>query len=302
MKSIKQWMFENGMVNEDFDKTALSRYFGSSTLEVDQNLRRELKPKITRIMDMDDFKAMPKEDLLNKIKVVISQVVAGVGGTRFSSGSMAGRLSDDENKVNKSRFADMMGSDNLKVDTKIRRELEPKIEYIMSLEVSGEDNKTYGDLPKSDLENMLIAVASQLVAEMSGPSMSVGKLADRMDSFNDEPIARESVRFPSFLNWVENNEEQGGAVSEPQHEEGEENMDLKAVVEKKMMELAMELEQDGKGSRQDVLAAMKAVVDSAAEEAAKGGDQQGGEQQGQPDQGGQPQPQPQQGQPQPPQG
>lgn len=310
MKSIKEWMSERGLLGEDFGKNAMSRYLNSSSVSVDQELRRELKNKVERIVNiMDEYKSVSKEKMLNKLKVVISQVVSGASGNRLTSRGLADRLSDEENKVNRSRFADMMGSDGLEVDIKIRRELEPKIQYIMGLDLpksdkdyNEEENITkYGDLAKSNLEERLIVVVSQLVAEMSGSTMSVSALANRMDSFDDEPIAKEeSAKLPSFLRWIENSEEQGDSVSEPQHEEGEENMELKGVVEKRMMQLAMELESDGKGSRKDVLAAMKAVVDSAGKE------EQGGDQQADPNaqQGGQPpvgNEAPQQQQPTPPQ-
>lgn len=283
MRSIKEWMSERGLLGEDFGKNAMSKYLNSSSVSVDQELRRELKNKVERIMNMDEYKSVSKEDMLNKLKVVTSQVVSGASGNRLTSRGLADRLSDEENKVNRSRFGDMMGSDSLEVDIKIRRELEPKIQYIMGLDLPKSDKDyneeknitKYGDLAKSNLEERLIVVVSQLVAEMSGGTMSVSALANRMDSFDDEPVARESVKLPSFLRWIENSEEQGDAVSDPQHKQGEENMDLKGVVEKKMMELAMEIEADGKGSRQEVLAAMKAVVDSAGRESEQGGDNQG---------------------------
>lgn len=289
MKSIREWMLERGLVNEELDRNAMARYFGSTTVEVDQNLRRELKPKIERIMDMDEFRSMPKEEMLQKIKVVVSQVVAEVGGSTATARGLAGRIGDGEgSSVDKNKFARMMGSERLDVDQGLRRELKPKLERIMDME-------EYRSMPKSELESKLIAVVSQLVAEMSGSSMSLGGLGKRIDSFSDDPVAQESRALPSFLRWIENSEE---AVSEPQHEEGEENMDLKAVVEKRMMQMAMELESDGKGSRKDVLAAMKAVVDSASQDMEKAG---AGEQA--PPEGGQPpadgqQPQMQQAPPQ----
>ena len=268
MKSIKDWISERGVMGEEFDKNSMSRYFGSTTVDVDQNLRRELKPKIDRIMDMEEYRSIPKNDLLNKLKVVISQIVAELGGTRFTSRGVADRLSDEDNVVNKTKFSRMMGSESLEVDTKLRQELKPKLERIMDME-------EYRSIPKSELESKIISVVSQLVGEMSGASMSVSTLANRMDRVEDDPVAHESRKLPSFLRWVENNEAEGGSVSEPQHKQGEENMDLKGVVEKRMMQMAMELESDGKGSRQEVLAAMKAVVDSAAKDSQQGEGQQG---------------------------
>lgn len=291
MKSIKDWMYERGMISEDFDKMAAARYFGSTQVDVDQDIRRELKNKVQSIVDRK--KSLSKDEILKRLRVAISQIVSGMGGSKLSSGGLAGRLSDDDNKVNRSRFANMMGSENLEVDTQIRRWLEPKIEFIKSME-DPKTKKPYGELSKSELEDKLIAAVSQLVGEMSGGKLSLSRLEKQINSQEEEPVARESASLPSFVRWVENNEEQEGAVSEPQHEEGEVDMDLKAVVEKRMMQMAMELESDGKGSRQEVLAAMKAVVDSAGkeDEDQQGNDQQGGDQPPQePNQRGGPPPQ-----------
>lgn len=269
MKSIREWMLENGVVSEDFDKNSTARYFGSSSVDVDQNLRRELKPKVERIMDMEEFKSLPKDELLNKLKVVVSQIVAEVGSTTATSRGLAARIGAEEgSSVDKNKFVRMMGSERLEVDQGLRRELRPKIERIMDME-------EYRALPKSELESRLIAVMAQLVAETSGSTMNLSSISKRINApeAEQEPIAQESAGLPSFLRWIENNEQ--GSVSEPQHKEGEDNMDLKAVVEKRMMQMAMELESDGKGSRKEVLAAIKAVVDEAGKETEQpeGGDQ-----------------------------
>lgn len=269
MKSIREWMLENGVVSEDFDKNSTARYFGSSSVDVDQNLRRELKPKVERIMDMEEFKSLPKDELLNKLKVVVSQIVAEVGSTTATSRGLAARIGAEEgSSVDKNKFVRMMGSERLEVDQGLRRELRPKIERIMDME-------EYRSLPKSELESRLIAVMAQLVAETSGSTMNLSSISKRINApeAEQEPIAQESAGLPSFLRWIENNEQ--GSVSEPQHKEGEDNMDLKAVVEKRMMQMAMELESDGKGSRKEVLAAIKAVVDEAGKETEQpeGGDQ-----------------------------
>lgn len=258
MKSVREWMAERGMMREDFDKTAMARYFGSTNVEVDPGLKRELRPKIERIIDMDEYRSIPREEVLEKIKVVMSQIVAEMGGSTVSSRSMADRMGDEGSSVDKNKFARMMGGERMDVDQKIKSELKPKIERIMDME-------EYESIPKEDLEKKLIAVATQIVSEMSGSTMSLSGAERKLNNFEDDPVAQESAKLPSFLHWIENNENQVGSVSEPQHKQGEENMDLKSVVEKKMMQIAMELESDGKGTRQEVLKAMKAVVDSANE-------------------------------------
>ena len=291
MKSIRQWKLEKGMLNEDFEKSPFAKYMGSTHVEVNLGLERELKPKVRRIMDMDKFRSMPKNELLDGMKVIISQTVAEMGGSKINTRSVAKNLDPDGSSgVDVSRFARMMGSNDMKVDQDLRRELRPKIERIMDME-------EYSSMPKEELERELIAVVSKLVAGVSGRSFGVDSLSNKLNAPEEmeEPIAKEGRLVPSFLNWAEQNdqqspggqpyEQQGGggqqqdSTSEPQHKQGEGGMDLKSAVEKKMMELAMELEQDGKGSRKDVLAAMKSVIDSASKSSDQGANDQNQESQ-----------------------
>ena len=275
MKSIREWMVERGIVGEDFDKNAFARYMGSSSVKVNRDLELELRPKVRRIMDMDKFRSLPAEELLNRMKAVISQTVAEMSGSTISTRRVAGELgSDDGNRVDPSKFARMMGSERVEVDSDLRRELKPKIERIMDME-------EYSSMPKAELEKELITVVSKLVAGLSGSTLSVGALDRKMDSFEEEPIAKEWRSVPPFARWVEDNEPEQGALSEPQHEVGEKDMDLKSTVEKRLMQMAEDLETKGKGSRQEILAAMKAVVDSASSSAPN---KQADSQQGQPDQ------------------
>lgn len=106
----------------------------------------------------------------------------------------------------------------------------------------------------------------------------------------------------SFLKWMEN--EENPALSEPQHKIGEKTLALDKVIEKRLMQFIMELETDGKGSKEEIAKAIKKVIDS----------NMGGQQQSQPEQSPGPQgddqqgaqppeaQQSQMGQPQPPQG
>jgi ribosomal protein S13 len=268
MKSIRQWKQERVAINEDFDKGPFARYMGSTSVEVNHDLEVELKPKIMRIMDMEGFKSMPKSDLLDKMKVVISQTISEMSGSKINARTVAKKLDPDgPSGMEVGRFARMMGSDEMKVDQDLRRELRPKIERIMDME-------QFKSMPKDELERELIAVVSKLIAGISSRTFGVDSLDNKLNAPEEaDPIAKESKIVPSFLNWVEQNDQQppeaqqGAAVSEPQHKQGEGDMDLKATVEKKLMELAMELESDGKGSRRDILAAMKAVMDSASKDA-----------------------------------
>lgn len=50
--------------------------------------------------------------------------------------------------------------------------------------------------------------------------------------------------------------EESPALSEPQHKSGESNMRLDALVERRMKQIIMELEGSGKGTQQEILAAV----------------------------------------------
>jgi hypothetical protein len=68
----------------------------------------------------------------------------------------------------------------------------------------------------------------------------------------------------NFLNWLENIE--GKSVSEPQHKKGESTMDVDEIVEKRIMQLILELEREGKGSRQDILKSIKKVIGAESQQ------------------------------------
>lgn len=132
------------------------------------------------------------------------------------------------------------------VDPNLRDELGPKVERILDMEA-------YKSEPREELERKIISAVYKLVASLSAGAPRT----------QEDPVAKEWTAVPPLLKWVEENE-RGDALSEPQHEKGEISMDLKSVVEKRLIQLAVELETDGKGSRQEVLVAMKSVVDAAS--------------------------------------
>lgn len=65
-----------------------------------------------------------------------------------------------------------------------------------------------------------------------------------------------------FSRWIENT-----GLSVPQHKSGEADMDMDKVVEKRMMQLVMDLETEGKGSRQDILKSIERVLGSVPQKA-----------------------------------
>ena len=69
----------------------------------------------------------------------------------------------------------------------------------------------------------------------------------------------------SFYNWIENQT----SLSVPQHKKGESSMDLNGIVEKRMMQMILELEREGKGNRQDILKSIKKTIGVDSEELQK---------------------------------
>lgn len=96
MKSIKEWMKEKGLVNEDLDKSNFARFMGSTSMDVDTKIKTKIRGKIEEIMEMEDFAEMPKDELLKKIITVVSALVADMGGTKASISGLTSRLNADE--------------------------------------------------------------------------------------------------------------------------------------------------------------------------------------------------------------
>lgn len=63
-----------------------------------------------------------------------------------------------------------------------------------------------------------------------------------------------------FAKWVEN--EESGALSPPQHKADEADKALDDIIAKRLMQLTMEMEMQGKGSRQDILQSMQRIIGS----------------------------------------
>jgi hypothetical protein len=61
--------------------------------------------------------------------------------------------------------------------------------------------------------------------------------------------------IPSFLSWMESDEV--SPLTEPQHKRGEGGMRLDAIVERRMKQIIMDLESSGKGTQEEILAAVQ---------------------------------------------
>jgi hypothetical protein len=67
----------------------------------------------------------------------------------------------------------------------------------------------------------------------------------------------------NFIKWLENKD--SSALSPPQHKVGEVDKNLDDVVGKRLLQLAMEMETEGKGSRQDVLKSIERIIGTVSQ-------------------------------------
>lgn len=63
--------------------------------------------------------------------------------------------------------------------------------------------------------------------------------------------------FLKFLEDIENN-----SLSPPQHKKGEESLDIKDLLKKRILEMTNELEVKGKGTRDEILKSLIDVINS----------------------------------------
>lgn len=85
--------------------------------------------------------------------------------------------------------------------------------------------------------------------------------------------------IPSFISWMESDEV--SPLTEPQHKRGEGGMRLDAIVERRMKQIIMELESAGKGTQEEILAAVQNYLSTKGVKAGSAPQQQGQTQQSQ---------------------
>ena len=85
--------------------------------------------------------------------------------------------------------------------------------------------------------------------------------------------------IPSFLSWMESDEV--SPLTEPQHKRGEGGMRLDSIVERRMRQIIMELEGSGKGTQEEILAAVQKYLSTKGVKAGSEAQPQGQPQQAQ---------------------
>lgn len=97
MKSIREWMKDKGIVSEDMNKMAFSRFMrepgeSGSTMDINSTIKSKLNPKIDQIMAMDEFKDEDPETLLRQIIAVVSARIAGMSGSTLSASRVVDKM------------------------------------------------------------------------------------------------------------------------------------------------------------------------------------------------------------------
>jgi hypothetical protein len=102
MKSIKEWMREKGMINEEGDINAsnFARFMGGQSFDVDAHLKTLLRQKVESILQMDEFKDKSKSEMLKAFTAAIGAIEAEMSGSTASASKMVGRLGDSQGKQN----------------------------------------------------------------------------------------------------------------------------------------------------------------------------------------------------------
>lgn len=96
MKSIREWMLEHGVGNDDIEKIDLMRLLGSSTLKVNRILENKLGPRLMQILESDDFSSEDPSELLRQVIIVAAKKISGVSGTTLSLSKVTPELSSND--------------------------------------------------------------------------------------------------------------------------------------------------------------------------------------------------------------
>lgn len=103
MKSIKEWMKEKGMINEEGDINAsnFARFMGGATFKVDPDVKRTLRERLLKLIKEEEADAekrgeqFDKVELLQKIIAVAGQLITDKTSTAGSITGMAKDLNRD---------------------------------------------------------------------------------------------------------------------------------------------------------------------------------------------------------------
>lgn len=96
MKSIREWMVEKGMVNEDIRSIDMSRILGGTSFKINRKLAIKLKPRLNQVLSGEEFEGESPEELLRQIIAIAAEELGGIEGTTVSANKLAGGLYKDD--------------------------------------------------------------------------------------------------------------------------------------------------------------------------------------------------------------
>lgn len=92
MKSIRQWMEENGMVDDQIKNIDLTRILGGSSVKIDRKLAVRMGPKLDQVLNDEDFASESKPELLRQVIAIAAEKIGGISGSQVGVRKLAGGL------------------------------------------------------------------------------------------------------------------------------------------------------------------------------------------------------------------
>lgn len=99
MKSIREWMIEKGMINEEVRGTDLARVLGGTSFQINRKLAIKLNPKLDQVLRSEELEGESPEELLRQIIAIAAEKLGGVEGTTVSTSKLAGGLNNMDDPI-----------------------------------------------------------------------------------------------------------------------------------------------------------------------------------------------------------
>lgn len=99
MKSIREWMIEKGMMNEEIRGTDLARVLGGTSFQINRKLAIKLNPRLDQVLKAEEFEGESPEEMLRQIIAIAAEKLGGVEGTTVSTSKLAGGLNKMDDPI-----------------------------------------------------------------------------------------------------------------------------------------------------------------------------------------------------------
>lgn len=99
MKSIREWMEENGMVDDRIKTIDLARILGGNSVKIDRRLYTKLGPKLTQVLNDQEFAGESNAELLRQVIAIAAEKIGDISGTQVSAQKLSGGLNQIEDPI-----------------------------------------------------------------------------------------------------------------------------------------------------------------------------------------------------------